>query len=465
MTRRLLTRALGLQAHEARPVLGGFALFFLLFCGYFMLRPVRETMGITGGVDNLHWLFTGTFVATVAAMPLFGWIASRVARRRILYWVYGFFAANLVLFALGLLRAPDDVWLARGFYVWLSVFNMIAISLAWSVLVDLFSAGEAKRLFPAVAAGASAGGLAGPLLGVALVGAIGHAGLLLLSAALLGGAGIAAWRVQRWRDAHPLATDAAHGRARPLGGNPFEGLVDVLRSPYMLGIALFVVLLASANTFLYIEQARLVEAAFPDKAAQTRVFGLIDATVQALAIVSQLFITGRIAQRLGIGVLLVGVPLLVGAGFAWLALAIVSQLFITGRIAQRLGIGVLLVGVPLLVGAGFAWLALAPSFGVFVAVMIVRRAGEYGFMRPGREMLWTAVTDSAKYKAKNFTDSVVYRAGDMASAWVKTGVDALSGTPALAMLVGAAVCVAWAANGHLLAKAQARREADGTPAA
>ena len=427
MTRRLLTRALGLQAHEARPVLGGFALFFLLFCGYFMLRPVRETMGITGGVDNLHWLFTGTFVATVAAMPLFGWIASRVARRRILYWVYGFFAANLVLFALGLLRTPDDVWLARGFYVWLSVFNMIAISLAWSVLVDLFSAGEAKRLFPAVAAGASAGGLAGPLLGVALVGAIGHAGLLLLSALLLGGAGIAAWRVQRWRDAHPLATDAAHGRARPLGGNPFAGLVDVLRSPYMLGIALFVVLLASANTFLYIEQARLVEAAFPDKAAQTRVFGLIDVTVQALAIV--------------------------------------SQLFITGRIAQRLGIGVLLVGVPLLVGAGFAWLALAPTFGVFVAVMIVRRAGEYGFMRPGREMLWTAVTVSAKYKAKNFTDSVVYRAGDMASAWVKTGVDALAATPALAMLVGAAVCVAWAANGHLLAKVQARREADGAPAA
>ena len=198
-------------------------------------------------------------------------------------------------------------------------------------------------------------------------------------------------------------------------------MTDVLRSPYMLGIALFVVLLASANTFLYIEQARLVEAAFPDKAAQTRVFGLIDATVQALAIL--------------------------------------SQLFITGRVAQKLGIGVLLAAVPLLIALGFVWLALVPSFGVFVAVMILRRAGEYGFMRPGREMLWTAVTDSAKYKAKNFTDSVVYRAGDMASAWVKSGVDALAATPALAMLVGAGVCVAWAANGYLLARAQARIEA------
>jgi AAA family ATP:ADP antiporter len=419
MLPRWLVRAFNLQDGEARPVLAGFAMFFLLFAGYFMLRPVRETMGITGGVDNLQWLFTGTFVATLAAMPLFGWIAASVRRRRILHWVYGVFTANLLMFAAGFVARPDDVWLARAFYIWLSVFNMIAISLAWSVLVDLFAVAQARRLFALMAAGASAGGLVGPLLGVALVGAIGHAGLLVLAAVLLVGAALAARAIQHWRDAH---ADELPQRARPLGGNPFEGMTDVLRSPYMLGIALFVVLLASANTFLYIEQARLVEAAFPDKAAQTRVFGLIDATVQALAIL--------------------------------------SQLFITGRVAQKLGIGVLLVTVPLLIAAGFVWLALVPTFGVFVAVMIVRRAGEYGFMRPGREMLWTAVTDSAKYKAKNFTDSVVYRAGDMASAWVKAGVDALAATPALAMLVGAAVCVAWAANGHLLARAQARIEKD-----
>jgi len=418
--RRSLARLLNLHAHELRPAAAGFSMFFLLFAGYFMLRPVRETMGIAGGVDNLQWLFSATFVATLAATPLFGWIASKAPRRRILYWVYGFFACNLALFAVGLLRAPDDVWLARGFYVWLSVFNMIAISLAWSVLVDLFPASEAKRLFAPIAAGASAGGLVGPLLGVALVGRIGHGGLLLLSALLLVGAGIAAWRVQRWRDAHPSAAGAERGRGRPLGGNPFAGAAEVLRSPYMLGIALFVVLLASANTFLYFEQARLVAITFPDKAAQTRVFGLIDATVQALAIL--------------------------------------SQLFVTGRVAQRLGIGVLLVAVPLAVAAGFVWLAMAPGFAVFVAVMIVRRAGEYGVMRPGREMLWTAVPDSAKYKAKNFTDSVVYRAGDVASGWLKTGVDALAAMPAVAMLVGAGVCLAWAWNGWWLARAHARAD-------
>ena len=252
MPRHLLTRAFNLHDDEARPVAAGFALFLLLFTGYFMLRPVRETMGITGGVDNLQWLFTGTFFATLAALPLFGWIAASVPRRRILYWVYGVFAANLLVFAAGLVAKPDDVWLARAFYIWLSVFNMIAISLAWSVLVDLFAAAQARRVFALMAAGASAGGLLGPLLGVALVGQIGHAGLLLLAAALLIGAAFAARAIQRWRDAHPLRADEAPQRARPLGGNPFEGMTDVLRSPYMLGIALFVVLLASANTFLYI---------------------------------------------------------------------------------------------------------------------------------------------------------------------------------------------------------------------
>lgn len=410
-----LARLFDLQPREARPVLAGFAMFFLLFAGYFMLRPVRETMGVAGGVDNLQWLFSATFVATLAALPLFGWIASKVQRRRILYWVYGFFAGNLLLFALGLARAPDDVWLARAFYVWLSVFNMIAISLAWSVLVDLFTVAEAKRLFAIIAAGASAGGLVGPLLGVALVGRIGHAGLLALSALLLLAAAIAARDIQRWRDAHPQADDDALARARPLGGNPFEGARSVLRSPFMLGIALFVVLLASANTFLYFEQARLVAETFPDKAAQTRAFGTIDAIVQALAIL--------------------------------------SQLFVTGRIARRLGVGVLLVAVPLAVALGFMWLALAPGFAAFALVMVVRRAGEYAFVRPGREMLWTAVSDSAKYKAKNFVDSVVYRAGDALSGWLKAGVDMLSAMPALAMLLGAALCLCWAWNGRALARA------------
>src|SRR5689334_16130387 len=143
--RAFLARAAKIESHEVEPLALGLAMFFLLFAGYFMLRPVRETMGIAGGVKNLQWLFTGTFVATLAAMPAFGWIAGRVARRRILAWTLGFFATNLAAFAVAFEIAPADPWLARTFYVWLSVFNLLAVSVVWSVMADLFRIAEAKR--------------------------------------------------------------------------------------------------------------------------------------------------------------------------------------------------------------------------------------------------------------------------------------------------------------------------------
>ncbi len=416
--RRGLARLFAVEPREAGAVLAGLLLFFCLFTGYFMLRPVRETMGVAGGVDNLQWLFTGTFVVTLAAMPLFGWLSARVQRRRILTWSYGFFAANLLAFAAGMRLLPGDPWLARGFYIWLSVFNMIAISVAWSVLADLFPMNDAKRLFALMATGASAGGLTGPLLGVALVGPIGHAGLLVLAAGFLLAGIAAAMSLQRWRDRQPLDAVDGHTRCQPLGGSPFAGATAVLRDPYLLGMAVFVLLLASVTTFLYFEQARLVEANFPDRAAQTRVFGTIDAVVQGLSIL--------------------------------------TQLFVTGRIARRLGVGILLTAVPLVMVAGFLWLALAPVFAVLAVVMVVRRAGEYAFVRPGREMLFTVVSPEAKYKAKNFIDTVVYRGADAVSGWAKAIVDLLAQQPAVAAVIGAGLALVWAGTGAALARAQRR---------
>nr|WP_298373343.1 MFS transporter [uncultured Halomonas sp.] len=419
-----LTRLFNLRPGEAPPVVAGLILFFLLFTGYFMLRPVRETMGVAGGVDNLQWLFTGTFVSTLLVLPLFGWLASRVARRRILPYAYGFFIANLLLFAALFLNQPDNPWLARAFYIWLSVFNLVAISLAWSVLADVFSTAQAKRLFGMMAGGASLGGLVGPSAGILLVAPLRHSGLLALAALLLAGSVGAAMWLYRWRDRHPLAQDeqpAEEKRHVSLGGNPFDGAVEVARTPFLMGIALFVVLLASVSTFLYFEQAELVAQRFPDPVQQTQVFGLINMTVQALAIF--------------------------------------TQVFLTGRIAQRLGIGVLLVAVPLVIAGGFLWLALAPTFAVFVVIMVARRFGEYALVRPGREMLYTVVSPQQKFKAKNFIDTVIYRGGDAISGWLKRGLDLLAELPGLAMFIGAGISLAWAGTGFVLGRAQRRREA------
>ena len=229
---------------------------------------------------------------------------------------------------------------------------------------------------------------------------------------LLASAAAAGW-LQRWRDAHPVEGAAADSRRAPLGGNPLAGLGLLVRSRYLLGIAAFVMLLASVTTFLYFEQARLVELRFPDRVDQVRVFGWIDITVQALALL--------------------------------------TQLFLTGRIVRRLGLVVLLTTVPIAMAAGFLWLAFAPTFAVFVAVMIARRAGEYALARPGREMLFTVVAPAEKYKAKNVIDTAVYRGADAVSAWVRTAIDAFATHPAAVMIAGAVLAAGWGGCGRWLA--------------
>lgn len=412
-----LYRTFNVKPGEARVVGLGLLMFMLLFTGYFMLRPVREVMGLAGGIDNLQWLFTATFIATVVALPVFGWLASRLSRPALVSGVLGFFVLNLLGFASALQLNPENVWVGRLFYVWLSVFNLLSISLAWSVLADVFTSEQARRVFALMAGGASAGGLLGPLLGTLLVAPLGHAGLLVLSALLLGASLWAALALLRWRETEPLSGGDQVLRHKPLGGNPWSGATAVLHSPFLLGIALFVILLACANTFLYFEQARIVAEHFPDRTTQTQVFGLLDTVVQTLAIL--------------------------------------TQLFFTGRIAQKLGVTVLLVAVPVVVAAGFVALALSPVFAVFAVVMVVRRAGEYALVRPGREMLYTAISAQEKYKAKNFIDTVVYRGGDALSGWLKRGLDLLGDHPALAMFIGAGLALIWAATGLRLGRAHA----------
>lgn len=403
-----LSLALNARDGELRPALCGFLLFLCLFTGYFMLRPIRESMGIAAGVENLQWLFTATFLVMLAAVPLFAWLSARVPRLRLIDWVYGFFGFNLLMFVELFQFQPDSIWLARVFYVWISVYNLFVVSVAWSLMADVFDSEQAKRLFAFIAAGASVGGLLGPTLSALLIGPFGASGLMLLAALLLGATLVLKRALMRWRE---KGGAGRHGAAptqsprQPLQGNPFSGFTAVLRSSYLLGIAGFVVLLATVSTFLYFEQARLVAELYPDRAAQVRIFGTIDLIVQAGALL--------------------------------------SQLFITGRIAPRLGVRALLAIVPLLMCIGFLGLALAPGFALLAALMIVRRIGEYAFVRPGREMLFAPLDAESKYKAKNFIDTVVYRAGDAMSGWAKSLLDLLGQGAGPAAMIGACCALLW----------------------
>ncbi|MFB4370721.1 MULTISPECIES: NTP/NDP exchange transporter [unclassified Pseudomonas] len=424
-----LARAINAQSGELAAALAGFALFFCLFCGYFMLRPIRESMGIQAGVENLQWLFTATFVVMLLAVPLFAWLNSRVPRIHFIDWVYGFFCLNLLGFAAAFSLMTESLWLARTFYVWISVYNLFVVSVAWSLMADVFDSPQAKRLFAFIAAGASVGGLAGPALSTLLVDSVGASGLALLAALLLAAAMALKHYLMAWREragaGRPGASQAESPR-RPVAGNPFSGMTRVFTSSYLLGICAFVILLATVTTFLYFEQARLVAELFPDRDEQVRVFGVIDFVVQAGALL--------------------------------------AQLFITSRVAQRLGVQTLLAAVPLLMCLGFLALALAPTFAVLAGLMIVRRIGEYAFVRPGREMLFAPLDAESKYKAKNFIDTVVYRGGDALSGWAKSLIDLLGYGVALIAVIGAICAALWGVLGWYLG-GRADRGAVDLPAA
>lgn len=417
---RLLGRTTTIEPHETRSVVTAFLLFFCVLGGYFAVRPVRETVGTILGSDRVSDLYVVTWIVSLLIVPIYGWACTRFRRSAFLPWIYAVVAASLV--AVGLMLAADEenTAVAQFFYVWISVLNLFIVSVFWSFLLELFNVAQTQRLFGVIAAGGTTGALIGPLMTDLVVPFVGNTGVLFMGAGFF----VVAILCQRallgiWATA-PAASGGERAAERPMGGNPFAGFTLVLKSPYLLGISLFVILLASVNTFLYFEQLRLVSETFTDTAQRTQVFARLDYIVQGLTIV--------------------------------------LQLFITGRLASRLGVTALLTLVPLVMVAGFLGLAVMNTFWVLAVVFVARRVGEYAFIRPGREMLFSRVDTESKYKAKNLIDVPVYRGGDALSAQVKTALEAGGLASAGVALLGAALAALWALNGWWLGREARRRD-------
>jgi AAA family ATP:ADP antiporter len=393
--------------------LAAFFLFFLMWAGYFAVRPVRETIGTLLGRDAVADLWVLTALFSVLIIPIFGTIVARFRRSAFLPAIYGFVAVVLALVGFGM-QGEFNPLVGKFFYVFISVLNLFLISMFWSFMLELFDKGQAKRVFGVIFAGGSAGALAGPFISDMSVGFIGHSGVLFLGASLFAGA-ILCQRLLLaiWSD-RPVAASAATSEDRPIGGNVFAGVTLLLRSRYLLGIALFIVGISTVNTLLYFEQLRLVEIAFADTTERTRIFARLDWIVQSLTVLSQIFLTGRIASRFGVTALLTMVPLV--------------MIF------------------------GFLALASSGTFAVLAVVFVIRRWGEYAFVRPGREMLWSPLDKETKYKAKNTLDVPVYRGADAAAAQLNSGIQAAGLSAAGMMVIGAAVAALWGLLGWWLGR-------------
>ena len=426
-----LARLVDARPGETAPALWAFASFFSLLAGYYVLRSLREEMGIRGGVDNLPWNFTATFGLMLVALPLYSRLVARLPRARAVPLVYRFFLLTLLAFWATFRSGVAPALVARAFFVWVSVYGLFVVSVFWSLLVDLFSTDQGKRLFGLVAAGGSAGAIAGPLCVELVVGLVGVTNLVLVSAVLLELSTQAMGRIVHWSrgsaaaGARTATGTGGNGDGAALGGSAWSGVSLVFRDRYLLGIALQMLLFTLGSTLLYFQTAHLVAASGLDSAARTRLFARVDLAVNVAALLTGSLVTGRIVHRLGLGAALAFVPALTAAGFALTA----------------------------------GW----PTFWVLAAFQALRRAASYAVERPAREVLYTVVTREERYKSKAFVDTVVYRAGDAGSAWLARGLSAAGAGVAGSLLLAVPVGLAGVGLALWLAREERRREGPGPP--
>ena len=390
---KVASRLTGTHPDEAGIVLLSAAYFFFILSAYYVLRPIRDGMGVAGGVENIPWLFTATLAGMLVAHPVFASIVSRWPRRRFVTVTYRFFMLNLLVYYLLLTVLGEGtaaVWVGRTFFVWISVFNLFVVSVFWSFMTDIYRERQSRRLFGLIGVGGTVGGIVGSSITAFLVGVLSLPTLLWFSIVLLECAVLCLKRLDRrvgGRPSSDVPSSDVPSSAEVIGGSALDGIRRVLASPYLLGICAFMLLFTIGSTFLYNIQAEIVSRTFSDTTQQTSVFARIDLAVNTLTLVTQLFLTGRLMKWLGVGVTLAILPLISMVGF-------------------------------LALGA-------APVFAVFVVFQVLRRAGNFAIAVPTREVLYTVLPRRDKYKAKNFNDTFVYRAGDQAGAWSFAGLGAL----------------------------------------
>ena len=448
-----VSRILNIKKEEQPLAVLSAVYFFCILCGYFFLRPVRDAMGVARGMDELRWLFVGTAVVSLLCVLAFGGIVARTNRRRFIPIGYLFVIGCLIVFSGmliadgaaggGLIGTDTETPVARyvGYtcFVWLSTANLFVTSVFWAFMVDIFDVGQGKRMFAFIGIGGTLGALVGGWATNVISGMTDSvylpAGLMLTGAAFFGLAIVVMLTLDRLvfgSQRSQLTADGAaiegHQRAGDrdvageggIGGTFWEGAQAVVRSPYLLGIGAYIMLMAISNTLIYFTQALVISNNTDTFSELVAGFALFD----ALAQVATLFV----------------------------------QIFVTTHVIKRIGVGWTLVILPVVTMTGFAILSAWTVFGVMAVFQAVQRATRYAVSRPARETLFSVVSPSEKYKAKPFVDVFLYRGGDVAGVGVDGMFAALGLT--LAWVAAAAVPVAgvWAVLCLALGRAQQAKD-------
>lgn len=420
LLRSVIGRVVDLRSDdELRAMLWATAYGFSIMFAYYILRPVRDEIS-SADRGNLQLLWTAVFFVMLVAVPLYSWVATRFSRRVFVPLANRFFIACLFGFWASLQVLPLEArpWIDRAFYVWTSVFALFVVTVFWGFVADCFRNEQAKRLFGFIAVGSSIGAMAGSSVTAVLAETVPRFSLLLVACVPLEAASWCALVLhRRYGDAGAPPGE----KERPLAGDALSGIRVVFGSPYLMGIAGFILLMTFASTILYFQQAHLVGEAIADRGARTTLYAQMD--------------------------------------FAANGLTLLLQVWLAAKIIRWLGVGVALALTPALVVAGFVAIWAVPVLGVLVVVQVGYRALRYGLAKPAREVLFTVVSREEKYKSKAFLDAAVYRGGDLASGWIYAGLAAIGLTVGTIGLVAAPLAVAWTVIGLRLGRSEEARAA------
>ena len=420
---RRAARVIGVCEGEARIVTRSALMFFLLMGGYFLVRPLRDTLGISRGHEALERLIVVSALVMLLVAPVYAWGVHRLERSRLVPVVLRLCALGLVVF-FGVFAVVGLEYALAGwaFYVFVSVCNLFVVSVFWSVMSDCFCLACSKRLFGLVSVGGTLGAVVGGLVTGLFAGV--HVGLpapvwaVLVSAVTLELASRCFSAIDRERPS--VREDDA------LTPSVLSGITAIVRSRYLAGVCVYVTLSSVVWTLLYIEQGRIVDAHVASDADRIALFAAIDVVSNALAMVVQLFLAGAVMRRLGVGFALAALPAIGVLGF--LALPAL------GSEASVLGVAPVLVGL--------------------VVFQVVRRAAQFGISKPARATLFTVVDRDQRYKAKSVIDTYVYRSGDALGAGVSRWIGSVGvGVPYFAAVLAGV----WLVSGIALGVAQSRR--------
>jgi len=383
--------------------------FFLVLFSYYVLRPIREQIGSTYGIENLSWLFWATFGVMLIAIPLYSMLVGKVHRNKLVPAIYVLFIACLIAFWLAMkgLHQSQQIWVARAFFVWISVYGLFIVSFFWSVAGDMLSTAQGRRIFGIIAGGGTIGGMIGSQVAARLVGLIGVANLLLIPAALLVNALFVYLSMENsFKSLNTKSTEEAHA-GKATGGNPFAGFTAVFESRYLFSICLFGIFLATCGTTVYFQQAEIVNAAFADAEYDASIIENV-ASLSAEQLEQEYDKLQKAASSEASTQYFANVNLAVSI------VTLIFQFGVVGWLMKNAGLGTTLALLPLAYVIGITALALSPTIAVLAVVSVLGRSAEYGICNPAREVLFTAVNREDRYKAKSFIDTVVRRGGDSA---------------------------------------------------